>query len=444
MNLLYPQSAGLDVHKKTVVACALTVDAHGEMHEATQTFATMTPDLLALADWLGQQGVTHVAMESTGEYWKPVHSLLEGNFTVLVVNAQHLKTVPGRKTDVGDAAWIADLLRHGLLTGSYIPPLAQRDLRDLTRQRTNLVQERAQVSNTLQKVLEWANLKLGDVVSDVTGVSARAMLTAIVDGQTDPTALAELARGRLRSKRAILDRALVGRVRPHHRFLLRQHLTHLDFLEEQIAQFDEQIASQLATTFPAPGGEPPPPRGDSAEPPVLPLPPAPLGAEQALALLDTIPGVARRVAETLLAEIGTEVTRFRSAKSLARWARLCPGNNESAGKRLSGRIGAGNPNLRAALVQAAHAAVRVKECYLARVYQRLVVHRGAKRAIIAVAHRILIATYHILLQRQPYADHALVVQDAAAKLARLRRRIQRDGIERDGYRVTIELIPSPP
>jgi transposase len=439
MEITYPRCAGLDVHKKTVVACAITVDANGGMRQETRTFATMTRDVLALADWLTTQGVTHVAMESTGELWKPIYNLLEGSFEVLVVNAQHIKAVPGRKTDVADAAWIADLLRHGLLRGSFIPPLPQRDLRDLTRQRTNLIRERAQVVNTLQKVLEWANLKLTAVATDVQGVSARAILAAIVAGETDPTVLAELARGRLRAKRAQLDQALQGRVRDHHRFLISQHLAHLDFLEEQIAQFNAQIAALLATAFPPPpspglaerAGQPPTARPVADEPP--------LGGEQAIALLDTIPGVARRVAETLLAEVGVMVEHCRSAKSLARWARLCPGNNESAGKRHSGRTGAGNPTLRTVLVQAAHAAVRVKDTYLAHVYHRLAARRGAKRAIIAVAHRILIAAYHILRSRRPYDGRALVAKADERTDEHLRRRL-----ERRGYTVRREPASAPP
>jgi transposase len=440
MEITYPQAAGLDVHKKTVVACSITVDALGEMHHETRTFATMTRDLLALADWLTGHGVTHVAMESTGEFWKPVYNLLEGSFTVLVVNAQHIKSVPGRKTDVADAAWIADLLRHGLLRGSFIPPRPQRDLRDLTRQRSNLVQDQAQVVNTLQKVLEGANLKLSAVATDLQGVSARAILAGIVAGETDTTALAELARGRLRAKRAELDQALRGRVRDHHRFLIGQHLTHLDFLQEQIAQFGEQITLLLATAFPSPpstGSDWANVTGCVRLDQVL-APEPPLGGEQAIALLDTIPGVARRVAETLVAEIGPSVEHFRSAKSLARWARLCPGNNESAGKRHSGRTGAGNPQVRTALVQAAHAAVRVKDCYLAHVYHRLAVRRGAKRALVAVAHRILIAAYHVLLGRQPYDDRALVENAQERSVEHLRRRL-----ERHGYTVTREPLPVP-
>jgi transposase len=415
MEIVNTRCAGLDVHKKTVVACCLVGEAGKRVERQTQTFPTMTADLLRLADWLGAQGITTVAMESTGEFWKPVYALLEGRFAVLVVNAQHIKNVPGRKTDVKDAEWIADLLRHGLVRGSFIPPLAQRDLRDLTRQRTNLVEERAAVVNQLQKVLEWANLKLAGVATDITGVSARAMLEAIVAGEAEPTVLAELAQGRLRAKRAALEQALSGRVRAHHRFLLAEHLTHLDFLEEQIARFDDQITAHLASALPGSPDPLPPP--DPPDPPAPaedlsprdpPAPPASddLGGTQAVALLDTIPGVGTRVAEVLVAEVGLDMGRFGDARRLARWARLAPGNHQSAGKRLSGKIGNGNRALRSALVQAAHGAVKVKDCYLAQVYHRLAARRGRKRAIIAVAHRILQCAYRILLGCEAYQDYA--------------------------------------
>jgi transposase len=254
MEITYTHVAGLDIHKKTIVACCFTPGPRGKPQKEIRTFGTMTQDLLALAAWLTRKGITHVAMESTGEFWKPVYQILEASFTVLVVNAQHIKTVPGRKTDVKDAEWIADLLRHGLLKASFIPPLPQRDLRDLTRQRTNLVQDRARVVNQLQKVLEWANIKLTSVVSDIMGVSARAMLAAMVGGEADQGVLADLALGRLRAKQAELEQALVGYVRDHHRFLLARHLIHIDFLDEEIARFDQAIETYLASETPS---EPP-------------------------------------------------------------------------------------------------------------------------------------------------------------------------------------------
>ncbi len=288
---------------------------------------------------------------------------------MLVVNAQHIKNVPGRKTDVKDAAWIADLLRHGLLRGSFIPPLPQRDLRDLTRQRTNLIQQRAMVVNHLQKVLEWANIKLSAVASNVAGVSARAMVAALVEGEADPALLAELAKGKLRLKRVALEQALAGFVREHHRFLLAQHLTHLDFLDEQVEVFDQQIGQVIARNpenQPAPAPEQ---AGTSVEK-VEPTQQPPLAWEAAVELLDTIPGVGRATAELMVAEIGTNMQRFPSAGHLASWARVSPGNNQSAGKRYSGRTGPGNTWLRSGLVQAAHAAVRVKGSYFSSVYRR--------------------------------------------------------------------------
>ena len=312
-----------------------------------------------------------------------MYNILEAVFTIVVANAQHIKNVPGRKTDVQDAAWIADLLRHGLLQASFIPPLPQRDLRDLTRQRTNLVRERAEVANQLHKVLEWANIKLTSVITDIKGDSARAMLAAIVGGEDDAALLAELAIGRMRSKRAVLEQALTGRVRDHHRFLLAQHLTHLDFLDEQIALFTQQIAATIdaeagrrerataagrrrATPQPAPTA------GDAA------APERPVDWARAVELLVTIPGVGRTTAELLIAEVGTDMARFGSAARLASWAKVCPGNNESAGKRYSGRTGHGNAWLRSGLVQAAHSAVVVKDSYFAKVYRRLRVRRGCE------------------------------------------------------------------
>ena len=401
MEVTHTHCVGLDVHKKIVVACSLIQTAPRKLERTVRSFGTTTSELLALNDWLSTQNVTQVAMESTGEYWKPIYNILEFNFEVMVVNAQHLKNVPGRKTDVKDAEWIADLLRHGLLKGSFIPPLVQRDLRDLTRQRITLVRERARVVNRLQKVLEWANIKLASVVTDITGVSARRMLQAIVDGQTDVENLAELAKGRLRTKLPQLEEALLGKVREHHRFLIQQHLNHLEFLEAQIIQFNQHIEqsidahddpenqnkSELDLNSP-----------DSAESVST------LSWNQAVSLADTIPGVAQNTAELLVAEIGTDMSRFPTSSHLAKWTRLCPGNHESAGKRLSGRTGRSNPWLRTSLVQAANAAVRCRNSYLRVVYRRLAGRRGRKKALIAVAHRILIALYHMFKKCEPYRD----------------------------------------
>ena len=439
MEVTFTHCAGLDVHKKTVVACCITPGAKGEKQIEVRTFGTMTVDLLALSDWLTSQQITHVAMESTGEFWKPIYNLLEGNFELLVVNAKHIKNVPGRKTDVKDAEWITELLRHGLVRGSFIPPQAQRDLRDLTRQRTNLVQDRATVVNRLQKVLEWANIKLSSVATDVTGVSARAMLEAIVQDQVDPAALSELARGRLRKKRDALEQALTGAVRDHHRFMIGQHLTQIDFLDQQIAAFDEQITAAMQDLS-QPPDEPGPTQPDASQ--VVVTPPedttAPLTWEAAVALLDTIPGVGPRAAEMILAEIGLDMSRFPNEAHLSSWAKLSSGNNESAGKRYSGAIGHGNRWLRTVLVQVAWAAVKVKKSYLSSFYHRLAARRGAKRAIIAVAHRLLIAIYHMLKKQEPYKDLGATYLDERNKpkvVSRMKHRI-----EQLGYRVTIEPV----
>ena len=434
MDVTYTHCAGLDVHKKSVVVCCLTPDPNGKLVSETRTFGTMTQDLLALSAWLTSKGITHVAMEATAEFWKPVYNLLESSFVVLVVNAQHIKNVPGRKTDVKDAAWIADLLRHGLVRGSFIPPLPQRDLRDLTRQRTNLIQQRAMVVNHLHKVLEWANLKLGAVASNLAGVSARAMLTALVAGEVDPTLLAELAKGKLRLKRAALEQALAGFVRDHHRFLLAGHLTHLDFLDEQVALFDVQIAQVIAEH--AAAVDPGDAQESSASAESPPATETPLAWEQAVELLDTIPGVGRAMAEVLVAEIGTDMRRFASAAHLASWARVSPGNHESAGKRHSGRTGPGNSWLRSSLVQAAHAAVRVKDSYFAQVYRRLVARRGVKKAIMAVAHRILIAVYYILLRHEAYRAPGASPSDEERKGQALNRMLRQ--IAKLGYTVRLE------
>ncbi|MCA1605558.1 MAG: IS110 family transposase, partial [Acidobacteria bacterium] len=358
MQIVHACCCGLDVHKKKVVACLMGDDAAGSRHKAVRTFGTMTHELLALADWLTAAGCTHVAMESTGVYWKPVFNLLEGLFEVMVVNAQHIKQVPGRKTDVRDAEWIADLLQHGLLRGSFIPPQPQRELRDLTRHRTTLVGERARIVNRLQKVLEDANIKLASVASDITGVSARAMLQALLDGERDSAVLAQLAQGRMRTKRELLEQALVGRMRPHHALLITEHLSHIEYLDESIARFTTELSQRLSA------------------------------AEEEIVLLDTIPGISRRAAEVLLAEIGSDMSRFPSAKHLASWAGICPGNHESAGKRRSGKTRKGSRWLRQVLIEAAHGAAHTKQTYLGALYRRLAARRGTKKALVAVGHAI--------------------------------------------------------
>ncbi len=444
MQITYTHAAGLDVHKKTVVACIFTPGHTGKPHKEIRTFGTMTQDLLALVDWLTAHGITHIAMESTGEFWKPVYNLLEGSFTVVVANAQHIKTVPGRKTDVKDAEWIADLLRHGLLKASFIPPLPQRDLRDLTRQRINLVQERARVVNQLQKVLEWANIKLTSVVSDVMGVSARAMLAAIIGGEADQSVLAELAQGRLRAKQAELERALEGHVRPHHRFMLVQHLSHIDFLEGQIAEFDHQITAAIEAQSPPPS----PPSNASDQEPAMGGEPSAADTsatavpwEEAVTLLDSAPGIGRTLAEQIIAEVGTDMARFPSEGHLASWAKVCPGNHESAGKRHSGKTGKGSRWMRTASVQAAWAAVKVKDSHLAAVYRRLAVRRGKHKAIMAVAHRLLVAIYHMLKERMPYREIGTAPQSETAK-RKVVERLQRQ-IEKLGYTAEVKAPGEP-
>lgn len=406
MDVVYSRCAGLDVHKKTVVACVIVPGESSGWQRAVRTFGTMTVDLLALSDWLGGYGCTQVAMESTGEYWRPVFNILEGNFEVVLVNAQHIKAVPGRKTDVRDAEWIAELLQHGLLRASFIPPVAQRDLRDLTRHRSNFIRERATLVNRVQKVLEGANIKLGSVASNVLGVSGRAMLEGIVAGEAPSEVLANLAQGRLRAKRAQLSQALTGRVKPHHRFLLTELLCQIDSLDETIARFDLEIEAYCAPF------------------------------ETAVALLDTIPGVGRETAEVIVAEMGSDMTHFPSADHLASWAGLAPGNHESAGKRLAGRIRKGNQTLCTALVQAAHSAAHTKDTYLAAQYHRLAARRGNKKAIIAVAHSILVIAYHLIQRQEPYRELGADYFDKQRPEATAKRLVHR--LERLGFDVKLD------
>jgi len=406
MDVLYPQCCGLDVHKKTVAACLITSTAGAEPVKEIRTFRTMTADLLALVDWLQEAGCTHVAMESTGVYWRPVYNLLEGQFELLVVNAQHIKAVPGRKTDVKDAAWIAELLRHGLLQGSFIPSKPQRELRELTRYRSTLVQDRARALNRLQAVLEDANLKLASVVTDIAGVSARAMLEAILAGQRDVETLADLARGRLRAKRDQLQAALEGRVTAHHSFLLTEHLSIVDTLDEAIERVSGEIDQRLTAD------------------------------QAAIALLDTIPGVGQRAAEILIAEIGTDMSRFPSAKHLASWAGMCPGNHESGGKRLSGKTRQGNRWRRPVLVAIAPGASKTKNTYLAAQYKRIAARRGKKRALIAVGHTILTIVYMMLTRKQPYQDLGAAYFDQREQERVERRLVHR--LERLGYEVSLQ------
>lgn len=406
MNVVYTRCAGLDVHKKTVVAAILVPKGKRAWQRETLTFGTMTADLLELSDWLQAYQVTHVAMESTGEYWKPIFNVLEANFQVLLVNSQHIRRVPGRKTDVSDAEWIADLLRHGLLKPSFIPPPGQRALRELTRHRTNFVRERMNLANRLQKLLENANIKLASVATDVLGVSGRAMLDALIAGQANPTEMAELAKGRLRDKREQLARALEGHIASHQRFVLTELLCQIDSIDETLARFDEQIAEHLHPW------------------------------DAAVELLDTIPGVARQTAQVILAEMGTDMSRFPSAAHLSAWAGVAPGNYESAGKRQSGKVRQGNRTLRSALVQAANAAARTKNTYLAAQYHRLAARRGRKKALLAVAHSSLVIAYHVLRRQEPYRELGGDYFDRRRPEVTARRLVKR--LEQLGFQVSVE------
>jgi transposase len=366
LEVTFSHCAGVDVHKKNVVCCVLTPKEGGGAKKQSKSFATTTAGLEALATWLRSLGVTHVAMESTGVYWKPVYNVLTPEFEVWVVNAYHLKQVPGRKTDVKDAEWIAQLMRHGLLERSYIPDEEQRDLRDLTRYRKRLLEEKSAAANRLHKILEDANIKLTSVLSDIQGVSARRMLDALIAGDANIPHMAEMAQGRLRKKIPQLVEALTGRVRAHHRFMLAEILTHMDELNARIASLDQQIRKQTAKH------------------------------EALIERLDAVPGINRRTAESILAEIGTTVAQFPSAKHLASWACLCPGNHMSANKRRSGRRRKGSQWLVSTFVEAAWAASRTSGTYLRAQFLRLSARRGAKRAAVAVAHSLLVIVYHLL------------------------------------------------
>lgn len=403
MRVVHERCAGLDVHKKTVVACVLTPEG-----SEVKTFSTMTQELLRLVDWLQEHGCRAVAMESTGVYWKPVYNLLEAaELEPMVVNAQHIKAVPGRKTDVRDAEWIAELLRHGLLRPSFIPDRPQRELRELVRYRRSLVEERTREVNRLQKVLEGANLKLSSVASDVLGRSGRDMLAAIGQGQDDPVELAALARGRLKEKSDQLQQALTGVVGPHQRFLLQEQLSHIEDLESRIDRLTTEVGARL-TPF-----------------------------EAALERLQTIPGVGRRVAEDMLAEIGPDMSRFPTHRHLASWAKICPGNHRSAGKAKPEHIGRGNRWLRSILVEAARAASRSKNTFLAAQYHRLAGRRGDQRAVVAVAHSILVIAYHILKEGTTYQELGATYHDQRSAKAVVRRLTQR--LEALGFEVNLQL-----
>lgn len=433
MEILYERCAGFDVHKKNVQVCCIVADEGQRRRKDSCNVATKTADILQLRDWLKERGVSHIAMESTGVYWKPIYNLLEGEFEILVVNAHHIKAVPGRKTDVRDAEWIADLLQHGLLTASFIPSAPQRELRDLTRHRTSLVEERTRVVNRLQKVLEEANIKVGDVVSDGMGKAGRMILHAMQQGEDDPHRLAALAQGRVRASEEELVRALEGRVRAHHRFMLGEHLRHIDEVEAAIRRVTDEIARRFTPPEPPPGPE------VADQEPASTQEPAPLTWQEAVQRMDSVLGINERAAQAMLAETGLQMGQFPSAKHFASWIGVCPGNNESAGKRKSGKTRQGNPHLRRLLIQAAHAAAQSKKSYLAAQYRRIASRRGPKRAAMAVAHSIAVIIYHLLRDQTTYQDWGGNYFDERDRQATEKRLVRR--LQRLGYQVELQPLP---
>ncbi|WML26818.1 IS110 family transposase [Neobacillus sp. OS1-33] len=402
MDVVIERACGMDVHKDNITACIMTPDG-----KEIQTFSTKTVFLLQLVDWIKQHNCTHVAMESTSVYWKPIVNLLEAeDIEFLVVNAQHMKAVPGRKTDVKDAEWIAKLLRHGLLKASYIPDRNQRELRELVRYRRSIIEERARQHNRIQKVLEGANIKLGSVVSDVLGVSARDMLDAIADGEEDPEKLANFARRTMKKKKEELKLALKGYINSHQRLMLKTILGHIDFLTEQIEMLDQEVADRVSSH------------------------------QEDVARLDSIPGIATRMAEQILSEIGTDVkNQFPTAAHMCSWAGLVPGQNESAGKRKSAKTKKGNKYLRSALTEAAHS-VRGSKNYLGALYRRTASRKGKKRAGIVVAHAMLRISYYLLTRKEMYVDLGEDYFDKQRQQSIVRHSLRR--LESLGYTVTLE------
>jgi transposase len=407
MEVMHHCCAGLDVHKDTVVACVRRTLPDGRVENQVRTFAATTSGLLELGDWLVEEKATIAAMESTGVYWKPVWNLLEGRLDLMLVNARDVKQVPGRKTDVKDCQWIAQLLACGLLKRSFVPPVGQRELRDLTRTRTSLLQDKTRLANRLQKTLEDANIKLGSVASDVLGVSGREMIRALIDGKMSPQQMAELARRQLRLKIPALKDALTGRVSEHHRFMLKFQLDHIEQLEQQIAQLDRRIEEVMT----------------------------PLD-RTALQLLDEIPGIDCRAAQNIIAEIGVDMSRFPSADHLASWAGMCPGNNQSAGKRRSGRMNDGNRWLKGTLNQCAWAASRKKDSYFAAQHRRVASRRGVKRATMAVAHSQLCVCFELLKHGQFYNDLGRDYFERSSEDRTRRHLVKR--LEKLGYTVTLD------
>jgi transposase len=374
MDIIYKNVCGLDVHKKLIVACVLKVVERGEIKKEIRKYGTMTRDILALSDWLKQEEVTHVAMESTGVYWKPIWNILEGEFEVILVNARHIKQVPGRKTDMKDSEWIGQLLQHGLLPKSFVPVREQRELRDLTRHRTKSVQQRVSIVNRIQKVVEDANIKLSSVVTDILGVSGRAMIEEMITGEEDSDRLAEVAQRKLRGKIPELRIALEGRVTDHHRFMLKLLMKQLHEIEALIDEISMRIEEHFRPF------------------------------EDKVFSITEIPGVKQQAVENIIAEIGINMEQFPTEAHISSWAGICPGNNESAGKHKTGKTTRGSVWLRRALVQAAWAAIRTKNTYFSEQYKRIAARRGKNRALIAVAHTILVIIYHMLKENKPYYE----------------------------------------
>jgi transposase len=407
MQTIVERGCGLDVHQATVVACLLIFGKRGKVQKQLKTFGTTTRELVSLRQWLLREGCTHVALESTGVYWKPVYTILEGALEIVVANAQHVKKVPGRKTDVKDAEWLAELLCHGLLRSSFVPPKPIRELRDLTRYRRKLVEAQTAERNRLLKVLETANIKLASVASDVFGVSGQLMLRALIEGKATPPEMAKLAKGRLRLRIVQLEPALEGKLESHHRFLLQLQLERLEAAEKDLATLEQLIQQKLE----------------------------PYATQ--LALLDEIPGVDWALAAVIIAELGVDMHVFGNVSQLVNWAGICPGNNISANKRKSGRINSGNVYLKTALVEAAHCASQAKGTYLRDKFYRIKARRGHKRAAVTVAHKILVAIYHMLSQNVPYNDLGDLYLDKLNKHHLTRNLVRR--LERLGFAVTLEL-----
>ena len=406
MDVVYARCAGLDVHKATVVACVRGPGPRSDArHAETQTFATTLRGLAALATWLTAHDVTHVAMESTGVYWRPVYAVLEGTVVLVLVNARHVQMLPGRKTDVRDCEWLAQLLECGLLRGSFVPPPPVRALRDLTRLRKTLIRERGHHVNRIAKTLELANIKLGSVVTDIMGKTGRAILQALRSGIDDPEQLAARAQGLLRKKQAALREAVAGRLTPHYAFLLQQHLSLIDALDAHLATLETRIDTAM-----------------------VPL-------AEAAALVQTMPGVATRAAQAILAETGEDMSPFPTAAHFASWARLCPGNHESAGKRRPTSTGKGATWLRATLQEVAWAAVKTKQSYYRALYHRLKARGGPKKAIVTVQHAMLVALWHMLTRRVPHHDLGADYFDRRQTDRRRRHHVHR--LEQLGYQVVL-------